>query len=376
MKITRIETIPVRVPLKQQLAIRSGKGNLQHTVSPFLLVKIHTDEPHIGLGEVSCTPRWSGEDQVTAAHFIQTYIAPLLIGEEATDINRLSLKIKTAIAGNPFTKAAVEMALWDLLGKSLNTPVYKLLGGAIREFVPTKWSVSGVEPAQAADIARWAVAQGFTCMKVKVGGEPAADLARVRAVREAVGSGVRLGVDANGGWPAFIAADMIDRLREFDIFFIEQPIAPGDDAALANLRQRAKAPIIADESLYTPQDAIALARAGAADLFSVYIGKSGGIAAARQIAAIAESAGIGCTVGSNLEMGIGSAAMIHLAIATSGITPDFLPCDIIGPFFYEDDLLQQPLPIIGGAARAPDGPGLGVVLNDEKVERYRVSQSV
>jgi len=345
MKITRIETIPVRVPLKQQLAIRSGKGNLQHTVSPFLLVKIHTDEPHIGLGEVSCTPRWSGEDQVTAAHFIQTYIAPLLIGEEATDINRLSLKIKTAIAGNPFTKAAVEMALWDLLGKSLNTPVYKLLGGAIREFVPTKWSVSGVEPAQAADIARWAVAQGFTCMKVKVGGEPAADLARVRAVREAVGSGVRLGVDANGGWPAFIAADMIDRLREFDIFFIEQPIAPGDDAALANLRQRAKAPIIADESLYTPQDAIALARAGAADLFSVYIGKSGGIAAARQIAAIA-------------------------------ITPDFLPCDIIGPFFYEDDLLQQPLPIIGGAARAPDGPGLGVVLNDEKVERYRVSQSV
>jgi muconate cycloisomerase len=374
MKITRIETIPVRVPLKPQLAIRSGKGHLQHTVSPFLLVKIHTDEPHIGLGEVSCTPRWSGEDQVTAAHFIQTYIAPLLVGEEATDINRLSLKIKSAVAGNPFTKAAVEMALWDLLGKSLNTPVYKLLGGAIREFVPTKWSVSGVEPAQAADIARWAVAQGFTCMKVKVGGDLAADLARVRAVREAVGPGVRLGVDANGGWPTYIAADMIKRLREFDIFFIEQPIAPGDNAALANLRQRAKAPIVADESLYTPQDAIALARAGAADLFSLYIGKSGGIAVARQIAAIAESAGIGCTVGSNLEMGIGSAAMIHLALATSGITPDFLPCDIIGPFFYEDDLLQQPLPITGGAARAPDGPGLGVVLNEEKVERYRVGE--
>jgi muconate cycloisomerase len=374
MKITRIETISVRVPLKPQLAIRSGKGNLQHTVSPFLLVKIHTDEPHIGLGEVSCTPRWSGEDQVTAAHFIQTYIVPLLVGEEATDINRLSLKIKTAIAGNPFTKAAVEMALWDLLGKSLNTPVYKLLGGAIREFVPTKWSVSGVEPTQAADIARWAVAQGFTCMKVKVGGDPAADLARVRAVREAVGFGVRLGVDANGGWPAYIAGDMIKRLREFDIFFIEQPIAPGDDAALAHLRQHTKAPIVADESLYTPQDAIALARAGAADLFSLYIGKSGGIAAARQIAAIAESAGIGCTVGSNLEMGIGSAAMIHLALATSGITADFLPCDIIGPFFYEDDLLQQPLPITGGEARAPDGPGLGVVLNDEKVEKYRVGK--
>jgi len=128
-------------------------------------VKIHTNEPHIGLGEVSCTPRWSGEDQVTAAHFIQTYIAPLLVGEEATDINRLSPKIKSAIAGNPFTKAAVEMALWDLLGKSLNTPVYKLLGGAIRKFVPTKWVRLRRRTTQAGDIARWAVTQGFTCMK-------------------------------------------------------------------------------------------------------------------------------------------------------------------------------------------------------------------
>jgi L-alanine-DL-glutamate epimerase-like enolase superfamily enzyme len=359
MTITRIETIPVRVPLKPHLAIRSGKGG-SHAVSPFLLVKIHTDTPHIGLGEVSCTPRWSGEDQFTAAHLIDTYLAPLLIGEDATDVNRLTLKFRSAIAANHFTKAAIEMALWDLLGKSLNTPVYKLLGGAVREFVPTKWSVSGVEPAHAADIAKWAIAQGFTCMKVKVGGDPATDLARVRAVREAVGSSVRLGVDANGGWPPYVAASTIERLREFDIFFIEQPLPPGDITALANLRARSQTPIVADESVYTPQDATALARAGAADLFSIYVGKSGGIAAARQIAAIAEAAGIGCTVGSNLEMGIGSAAMIHLALATSGITPDFLPCDIIGPLFYEDDLLQEPLPIVGGAARAPNAPGLGV----------------
>jgi muconate cycloisomerase len=372
MKITKIETIPVRVPLKPQLAIRSGKGHLQHTVSPFLLVKLHTDDGPIGLGEVSSTPRWSGEDQFTAAHLIETYFSPLLIGQDPRDVNRLASQIKTAVALNQFTKSAVEMALWDLLGKSLDTPVYKLLGGPVREFVPTKWSVSGVEPAKAADIAKWAVSQGFTTMKVKVGGDVTTDVARVRAVREAVGPQVRLGVDANGGWPTYAATDAIKRLEEFNVFFIEQPVAPGNTLAMAGLRRRTHLPIVADESIYTPENAMSLIRARAADLFSIYVGKSGGIAAARQIAQIAEPAGIGCTIGSNLEMGVGSAAMIHLALATTGITAEFLPCDIIGPFFYEDDLLDEPLPITGGSARAPNGPGLGVKLNDEKVEKYRV----
>src|SRR5689334_23631587 len=99
MKITSIETIPVRVPIKPSLAIRGGRG-LSHSVSPFLLVKIHTDEGIVGLGEVSCTPRWSGEDQVTAAHFIEQYFAPLLEGETVDDINRLNSRFTSAVAGN------------------------------------------------------------------------------------------------------------------------------------------------------------------------------------------------------------------------------------------------------------------------------------
>src|SRR3989337_673744 len=126
MKITRIETIPIRVPIKPELAIRSGRGG-SHLVSPFLLVKIHTDEGIIGVGEASCTPRWSGEDQVTAAHFINTYFAPLLIGEAVDDIERLSAKFRSAVAGNYFTKAAVEMALWDIAGKAQEKPVWELL---------------------------------------------------------------------------------------------------------------------------------------------------------------------------------------------------------------------------------------------------------
>jgi L-alanine-DL-glutamate epimerase-like enolase superfamily enzyme len=390
MKITRIETIPVRVPIRPELAIRSGRGG-SHLVSPFLLVKIHTDEGIVGLGEASCTPRWSGEDQVTAAHFINAYFAPLLMGESVDDIERLSAKFSSAVARNFFTKAAVEMALWDIAGKAQGKPVWALAGSmeqgagsknshsslaAPRSslLVPTKWSVSGVEPAKAAAIAAWAVSQGFSTMKVKVGIDPDGDLARVRAVREAVGPHVKLGVDANGGWPTpQIAIETIHRLCDrSDIYFAEQPVPAGDHDAMAEVRRNVSVPIIADESIFTLDDAKMLARAEAADVFSIYIGKAGGIAPAREIAAFAHSAGIKCTVGSNLELGIGTAAMIHLALSAPGIDADAYPCDIIGPMFYADDVLAEPLPISGGFARLHDRPGLGVELDDEKVEKYRV----
>ncbi|MSU50748.1 MAG: mandelate racemase/muconate lactonizing protein [Opitutus sp.] len=370
MKITRIETIPIRVPLKPALAIRSSRG--AHTVSPFLLVRIHTDEGFVGLGEVSCTPRWSGEDQFTGAHLIRTYLEPLLVGENPVDVARLTKKFHLAFAGNYFTRAAVEMALWDIAGKAAGKPVYELLGGKVREFVPTKWSVSGVEPEPAAAIARWAVAQGFKAMKVKVGTDPDADVARVRAVRAAIGPDVKLGVDANGGWSRDVAAKTIERLSEFGIYFVEQPLSPEDGVHLADLRKMIRLPIVADESVYTLQDAMMLARLGAAEVFSVYVGKAGGIGPARQLADFAESVGIKCTVGSNLELGIGSAAMVHLTIATRGITAEEFPCDIIGPFYYEADIVREPLPITPGEARPNSKPGLGVELDEEKVERYRV----
>src|SRR5260221_5755620 len=126
MKITRIETIPIRVPLKPEFAIRSGRGGA-HTVSPFLLVKIHTDTGITGLGEASCTPRWSGEDQVTGAYLIRTYLEPLLVGEDPVKVEELDKKFRLAFAGNYFTRAAVEMALWDIAGKVAGQPVFELL---------------------------------------------------------------------------------------------------------------------------------------------------------------------------------------------------------------------------------------------------------
>lgn len=370
MKITHIETFPVQVPINPQRAIRGGRG--YHTTSPFLMLRVHTDEGIHGVGEVSCTPGWSGEDNVTAAHLIQRVLAPLLIGEDPTHIERLATKMRTSLANNPFTKSGIEMALWDILGKVAGLPVYRLLGGPVREFVTTKFSISGLEPAKSADLAAWAVEQGFRTMKVKVGIEPEQDVARVRAVRTAIGPDIRLGVDANGGWAPRVAIQTIRRLYDYNIFFAEQPVQPLDMTWLADVRANVQIPVMADESVYTVQDAMALIRAGAADVLSCYVGKGGGIGPARKIAAVAEAAGLTCTVGSNLELGVASAAMIHLALATPGIGAEEFPCDILGPFFYEDDLLVEPLPIQGGSARPLEKPGLGVELDDKKLAKYGV----
>ena len=316
MKITHIETIPVQVPINPQRAIRGGRG--YHIVSPFLLLKVHTDADITGLGEVSCTPGWSGEDQVTAAHFIKSFLAPLLVGEDPTAVEQLALKLRTGVAGNPFTKAGLEMALWDILGKSVGLPLYRLLGGPVRAFVPTKFSVSGLEPDKAAEIAAWAVEQGFRTMKVKVGIEPDADVARVQAVREAVGPDIRLGVGCQWRLVAPGRHPNNRRLSAYNIYFAEQPVPDLDIAWLADVRRHVEVPVMADESVYTLQDAMAVARAGAADILSAYVGKGSGIGPARKIAAVAEAAGLSCTLGSNLELGIASAAMISCGYGHAG----------------------------------------------------------
>src|SRR5262249_44545733 len=159
---------------------------------------------------------------------------------------------------------------------------------------------------------------------------------------------VRLGVDANGGWSPRVAIQTIRRLYEYNIYFAEQPVPELDVAWLADVRANIQIPVMADESVYTLQDAMAVVRHNAADGLPTYVGKGGGIGPARKIAAVAEAAGLTCTVGSNLELGVASAAMIHLALATPGIGAEEFPCDILGPFFYEDDLLVESLPIHAG----------------------------
>lgn len=370
MKITRIETIPVKVPIVPEFLIQGALG--QHAESPFVILLVHTDEDITGIGEVSCTPVWSGEDAVTATHIISGFLEPALVGEDPRDIERLTIKMRRAVAGHPFTKSGIEIALWDILGKSVGLPVYRLLGGAVRNRVPVKMSVSGTTPERAANLGRFAIAKGLTALKVKVGIEPQGDIARVKAVREAVGPAFRVGVDANGGWSPRVAIQTIRTLAaECNIFFAEQPVAPLDMQWLVDVRRNVPVPVMADESCYTLQDAMALARSGAADILSIYVGKGGGIGPARKVAGLAEAAGLTCVVGSNLELGVASAAMAHLATACPGIGAEEFPCDILGPIAYEHTLLAEPLDFRDGGVKAPEGPGLGVTLDLDALAKYR-----
>jgi muconate cycloisomerase len=198
------------------------------------------------------------------------------------------------------------------------------------------------------------------------------DIARVRAVREVCPPEIPLTIDANCGWTFQQARYCLRELDDVKLLLAEQPIPSGDHAAMAELRRDSLAPIMADESVFTLQDAWQLSLHRAADIFSIYPGKHGGIAATADIVAIARAAGIRCTIGSNLELGIGTAAMLHVAAAFPEVDTDTFPADTIGPFYHEADLITQPLDLGPPAAIVPSGPGLGVELDEIQLKRWRV----
>jgi len=373
MKIAGVTTTPIAVPIDPRRAVIGARGS--HTSSPFLIIEVHTDEGVVGIGEVSSTPNWSGEDAMTASRVISAYIAPAIAGMDPTRYVAVASAIEAAVAGNRFTKAGVEMAMWDLAGKAAGMSVARLLGGPQQASVRTKFSVGAFAPDHAGEVAQWAVAQGFDAMKVKVGLDVPTDVERVCAVRDAVGADVLLGVDANGGWrydEALAASTALT--AQANIAFVEQPLDPDDLAAAARLRSRLDVPIIADEAVWDARDVIRIAQAGAADVVSAYVGMSGGIERVRRLVAAAEATGLSWVVGSNLELGPALAAHIHLACSLVPSADAVIPCDIISPFYYSASILTEPLPIEAGIAHALDAPGLGVAIDAGQLQRFRSSE--
>ncbi len=369
MKITRIESIPVNVPLRQGLTTKTSHG--EHVESPYVVIRVHTDEGLVGLGEATLAARWSGETSPGCVAAVQGLIAPALIGGDPTRVSQLRRKMDGVLRLNPFTKAAVEMALWDLAGKAAGLPVYRLLGGLVRDAMPIKLVVGAFEVPKALQLAQQFLDQGVRCLKVKVGLDPREDLERVRAVRELAGPSIPIGIDANCGWSPSEARRMLRALEPFDILFAEQPVATVDIEQLAMLRAGTPIPIMADESVFTLHDAWHLVSRRAVDILSVYPGKHGGIQATLEIAHIAKAAGIACCMGSNLELGIGTAAMLHVGAAVEAISTWDFPGDYVGPLYHEADLLRTPLTLGPETARVPEGAGLGVELDEEQLERYR-----
>src|SRR5438128_5220710 len=367
MPITAVNAEPISGDIHRDLAIISSLG--EHMRGQYVLVRVQDDMGRVGLGEASVTSVWSGETQAGTIALINEALAPLILGADPFDVEWIERRMDRTVFGNSFAKGAVEMALLDLQGQALGVPIYRLLGGQQPEGrergIRLKFVVGAVEPVLAAQRARRMVERGWRAIKVKVGRDdhPRADVERLRAVRDAIGPDTWLSVDANGGYTADQAVWAAAHFERLGVALFEQPTRRGDHAAMAEVRRRSGIPIMADESVFTPQDALEVIRHEAADVLSLYPGKHGGVRATQQIAKLAEAASIPCTIGSNLEREVATAAMAHVTVCTANLQCERFPGDLIGPIYYEQALTTQPLRYQADRLWVPEKPGLGVAVS-------------
>jgi L-Ala-D/L-Glu epimerase len=381
MPVTAVTAEPISGKVKSDLAIISSLTFLEsddYLHGQYVLVRIHDDAGRVGLGEASVTAVWSGETQAGTIALIKEVLAPIVIGADPFDLEWICRRMDRAAFANSFAKGAVEMALLDLQGQILGMPVYKLLGGmasggrkppvdpAADPGIRLKFVIGAVEPELAAQRAHRMVKAGWKAIKVKVGRHehPKVDVDRLHAVRQAIGEDIWLSVDANGGYTVEQAVWAASRLEKLNVALFEQPTRRGDHLAMAEVRGKSPILIMADESVFTPQDALDVIRHQAADVLSLYPGKHGGIRATQQIAKLAEAAGIPCTIGSNLEREVATAAMAHVTVCTANLQCERFPGDLIGPLYYEQALSKEPLRYQADRLWVPQNPGLGVSVPD------------
>lgn len=369
MKITSIETVPVEVPIDRRVgAVEDAKGFRFR--SHLLMVFVRTDQDVEGVGEITASPDWSGETSLGAKALIERHFASRLVGEDPRRVRHCMSRLSRTFA-NPFAKAGLEMALFDILGKSCGASLSQILGGAVRdEHLPLRFPVMPVGPQESAEASRNMMKEGFRTIKLKVGHDPLEfDLERLRLVREAVGPDVRITVDANGGWSVNEAIRAAPFLEDHGVLFVEQPVHRLDLEGLARVRSHIRLPVMADESVFTVQDAMRCLQLQAADIISVYPGKNGGLLNCVTIAAMAEAAGVHCAIGSNMEWDVGSAVMAHASVAIPNICVERYAADIIGAFFHTERSILLPLITRPGHVTVPQGAGLGVELDRESLKR-------
>lgn len=368
LAIKQITTTIVDLPIRRPHRFASQDMNHQS----HLLVRVFTEEGLEGVGEGTTPggPWWGGESVETMKVIIDSYLAPVLIGEDASHIGRLIQKMDKAAAGNFFAKAAIEMACYDLLGKALNMPLCHLLGGPVRESIPVLWTLAVGDAEQDIAEATEKLEAGLhTRFKVKVGANGInVDLKRLARIAEAVGERADLVVDPNGSWDELEAIRALPALREIGVSLLEQPLPAWDLAGMSRIRAMQMVPIMADECLRTEQDALAVVERRAAHIFSLKILKAGGIWKTQKMAAIAEAAGLRCFGGTSLETSIGTAASVSLFCALPNLAEG---CELFGPWLLADDIVEEPLEYRNFHIWKPRGYGIGVTVDEEKVKYYR-----
>jgi L-alanine-DL-glutamate epimerase-like enolase superfamily enzyme len=356
--IQQIEVYHVTLGYREPFRIAPGASIESHNV----VVKIDTDYDVVGWGESSPSKRVTGETAETVAKTLDK-IAPKLIGMCPLRIEQDLEAVDSIVERNPAAKAAIDIALHDILGKTARKQLFMLMGG-YRTEVLTDITLGIKSPKEMAEDAAKAVKKGFKALKVKVGVNPAEDVERIRLIRGAVGSGIQIRIDANQGWTPQQAIQALSKMEKFNIQFAEQPVPAEDLKGLIKVKKNSPIPIMADESVHSPEDALRLIQTEAVDLINIKLMKSGGILKARKIAAVAETAGMPCMIGCMGESEIGIAAGAHLAAAVRNIQYADLDSDL---------LLKDKLVTKGGTEvkdsmrRFPRQHGLGIEEIDHKL---------
>lgn len=322
-----------------------------------VIVEISTDTGEKGYGEAPPTGVITGDTTGAILGALRDHIIPTLMGRDVDDLENLMIDLNRCVVKNSSAKAAADMALWDLYGKLYRIPVYKMLGGSRKKLV-TDITISVNPPEVMAEDARNAVGRGYDTLKMKVGIDPALDVTRLTAVREAVGPDVKIRIDANQAWNARQAVRILDQMQNkgLDIELCEQPVPAHDLDGLRYVTERSIVPVLADESVFSPEDALTILQTHAADLINIKLMKCGGIYNALKIAAAAELYGAECMIGCMLEAKVSVNAAVHLGCAKGVITR----VDLDGPVLCTED------PVQGGAVfrekdiTVSDDPGLGI----------------
>ena len=365
MKVSEIRAVPIRLPLRFDLKTALGS----HAVSEYGLVVVDTDEGVRGLGEIAVV--WHGNG-FPLCRVVEERLAPALVGSDPFDVTGLHRRARELV---PFSRyslaavAAIDMALLDIRGKVVGRPAYDLLGGLARERIELSMSLPIAPAEKVIEQAKRFVEAGFGTVKVKAA--KGADLEVVHALRRELGPELRIRVDLNMACSsAKDALRLIRGIERAGVISVEQPLPAGDLDGLAFLRERSEIPVMADESVWGPEDAWQVLRRGAADIVNVYVSESGGPTRMRETMAMCALAGVGVAVGSMPELAVGTAAAAHAAFAAPRVDH---PSDVSGHLYYDDDVVVHDLRVEDGALLPPPGPGLGVELDDEKLDRYRVA---
>ena len=370
MKIERIEVLPVRLPLKALSRLSRGVPRTMEEGKRVILVKMTADDGTVGWGEAGPSRRWSAETTHSCYTTIKEYLAPVLLGRDPFDIAGLHAAMNTELApgldpGQPIAKAAIDLAVHDLVCRRLGIPLQDWFGAKGSDRIELSYLVSapdvaGVE-AQVAD----GLAEGYRAFKVKVGHEPGLDIERARAVL-ALAKGGTVWVDANQGYTLSEALRAARGFEALGIELFEQPIPMGEFYGMKKLLSATSMTIALDEAAMGLPVVIELIRREAVEGLVIKVNKVGGLYYARQLCDLARSAGLGLIGSGLMDAPIGFSASVHLFAAYE---LDY-PCDLNGPQVIAEDYLKSPVPMEGKFALVPKGPGLGIDIDEAKVKAF------